>query len=190
MNAALLPIWLRTCYGPGTDARHAALLDATGGNEDEFSMELGGSNRVLDDADRYSLSHWSKVYAFAPVLLEDFNSLYGDRGVEWDDPDLQARFFWMREPPGETGEGRMERESRGQRDFFVVDEEAMRTGWVLWLFVDEYGKVVQEERIRPGWLATVAGRRGMGMGLTELTAGIARTPGPEEDGLGQWTAPA
>jgi hypothetical protein len=36
-----------------------------------------------------------------------------------------------------------------QRSFFVADEVAMRTGYVLWVHMDQYGNVVQKNRVQP-----------------------------------------
>lgn len=182
MNATLVPIWLRTCYAPGTDARHAAFLEASGGTGDDFEMELGRPGCVLDGAERYAFAHWSEVLSFTPLLLEDFNGLYGDRDIEWDSIDLQEHFFWMQEQPGETEERGRERACRGQRDFLVVDEEGMRTGWLLWVFVDQCG-ARREDLAR--LLGDDCGKEGHGNGLDGDHCMHCGEAVPE----GRWTRP-
>jgi hypothetical protein len=48
-----------------------------------------------------------------------------------------------------------------QRSFFVADEEAMRTGFVLWVPVDQFGEEVLRNRVQPMLLGAL-GEVGVG----------------------------
>jgi hypothetical protein len=57
-----------------------------------------------------------------------------------------------------------------QRSFFVADEEAMRTGYVLWVHIDQYGIPLQQNRVQPLLFEALGGRDG-GVSLGDLGVG-------------------
>ncbi|MCJ1266260.1 hypothetical protein MMC22_006143 [Lobaria immixta] len=203
LNSTYAPIWLRTAYGHGTDARHQELIDAV---ETPLSDVLDGDDRLLDNSIRYAFEDaattagndddaaWRRVLAVAPVLIERVASgFYADLDVPWDDPSLSSQFPSSRSSPPSPSTL-----ASGQKHFFVADTHAMRTGYLLWVHVDEFGNAVQRNRIQPAHLLTIAGRRAMGMGLEDMVGAreVGRNGVLQEFGevegyrtVGSWTPP-
>ncbi|KAB2578938.1 hypothetical protein DBV05_g2490 [Lasiodiplodia theobromae] len=178
INRHIEPLWIRTDYRPGTDERHAQLLEATGDCKDAV---LGHNAAVMDNAARYSFlsagNELAGILAFAPVLVEFQDALYEDDEVEWDDPQLQGMFL--------------------DRDFYVADARAMETGWLLWVHLDQYGNFVQTNRVLPGMLQGIMGFRSNGLTLGEMGVGyqegqvdVRKFQGQVGDALEPWTPPS
>ncbi|MCJ1468155.1 hypothetical protein MMC07_006783 [Pseudocyphellaria aurata] len=204
LNSTYAPVWLRTAYGRGTDARHQELLAAV---ENDLSDVLDGEDRLLDESTRYAFedapataegsndvdASWRRVLAFAPVLIERIaGGLYADLNVPWTDPSLSPPSPSSPSPPSPSTL------ALGQKHFFVADAQAMLTGYLLWVHVDEFGGAVQRNRIQPAHLLTIAGRRATGMSLEEIIGwrevgrdGILEDFGVVEGytNAGSWTPP-
>lgn len=206
LNGTYAPVWLRTAYGRGTDARHQELLAAV---ETDPADVLDGEDRLLDESTRYAFedapataegsndvdASWRRVLAFAPVLIESIAALYTDLDVPWTDPTLSAQFPPFPSSPFPPSPSTL---ARLQQHFFVADAQAMLTGYLLWVHVDEFGGAVQRNRIQPAHMLAIAGRRANGMSLEEIIGWreVGRDGILEEFGVvegytvvGSWTPP-
>lgn len=136
-------VWIRTNYGPGTDARFKELVK---GHEDYDCIYF----KIMDDSERYDFTGYDEraVFAYFPALLESCNSTYEDEDVSFDSKEVQGRLFgeqWQHE----MGIAEEDLHSAAQTYFFVADNEAMRTGYVRWVIPDQYGRPLFDERVQP-----------------------------------------
>ncbi|KAF4545191.1 uncharacterized protein LTHEOB_5602 [Lasiodiplodia theobromae] len=172
INRHIEPLWIRTDYRPGTDERHAQLLEATGDCKDAV---LGHNAAVMDNAARYSflsaVNELAGILAFAPVLVEFQDALYEDDEVEWDDPQLQGMFL---DVPALTDlpATLRDKEIVHQRDFYT-------------------------NRVLPGMLQGIMGFRSNGLTLGEMGVGyqegqvdVRKFQGQVGDALEPWTPPS
>lgn len=138
---AFEPIWIRTNYGPGTDARFAELVKAHD-DADQIYFE------IMNDSERYDLTDLRELFAFFPALLESVDPEYLDAEVSFDSDLVQSRLFG---DPKFHKMGIAEEDLHGsvQMYFFVADSEAMRTGLVQWIIPDQYGVPLLSERVQP-----------------------------------------
>ncbi len=79
-----------------------------------------------------------------------------DALIPWSSPDLLSQFL-DKEQEGDTEETKKHKRMIHQKSFFIADEEAMRTGHVLWVHMDQYGNVVQKNRVQPMLLGALGG---------------------------------
>jgi hypothetical protein len=145
-----LPVWVRTTYGAGTDARFQELLYGLGMRPDDF----GG--HVANDAERYDLADEQALYAFFPSLLEVRGGSYEDEDLSDDDPELQ-NVLYMTDHKNTIPED--DRLTSNQQYVFVADFRAFRSGFVEWRMVDEFGNALFRERIQPWSLRDVIATR-------------------------------
>jgi hypothetical protein len=150
INTHYTPIWIRTDYNPGTDIIHHSLLTSIRSNNILKHLEDG---TILNNAERYSFlasQPHESIIAFVPLLVEFNSDLYvqPDEQVPWETEELQVQFM-DREEEGDSEEQKKHKLMVHQRSFFVADEEAMRTGYVLWVHLDQFGNVVQKNRVQP-----------------------------------------
>lgn len=131
------PIWLRTCYNAGTDDIHASLLSSIPAN----NILNPSKGCILSDAARYSFlsrQPLSSILAFIPLLTETHCNLTSplypqpEETTPCTSRELQAQLQGGREEGHDTEEQRKHKRMFHQRSFFAADDEAMRTGYVLW----------------------------------------------------------
>jgi hypothetical protein len=134
------PVWVRTAYGAGTDARWQELLDGLGMRP----IDCGG--HVANDAQRYDLPDEKALFAFFPFLLSASGGAYEDEDVPDDDPELQDTLYLTRFKETSSEEDRL---TCNQQYVFVANDRAFRSGFVEWWMVDEFGNALFRERIQP-----------------------------------------
>jgi hypothetical protein len=150
LNRRYIPIWIRTDYTPGTDIVHHSLLTTIPPNSILNSQD---DDIILDNAERYSFLAFKpleSILAFVPQLVECHLNLYvqPDENAAWESQELQAQFL-DKEEKGDSEEQKRHKRMVHQRSLFVADKEAMRTGYVLWVHLDQFGNVVQRNRVQP-----------------------------------------
>lgn len=139
-------VWVRTAYGPGTDARWQEFLDSY----------TDGLLHNANDAERYNLTDDKALFAFFPSLLEPDTYHYADPDVPDDSPEL-LQALYMTDCEGTSSEE--QRLTAKQEWLFVADDQAMRTGFIEWRMLDEYGDALFRERIQPWSLQDVTALR-------------------------------
>jgi hypothetical protein len=141
------PVWVRTSYGPGTDARWLELLESC----------TDGFWQNANNARRYDVADDKALFAFFPFLLEAQRTFeYYDPELPDDAPDIRQTLY-MTDCVNTTTEE--ERLTEKQDWLFVADDQAMRTGFVEWRMFDEYGNALFKERLQPWGLRHVIGLR-------------------------------
>jgi hypothetical protein len=134
------PVWVRTAYGVGTDARFQELMRGSGMNPDMFC------GYVADDGQRYNLADEKALFAFFPSLLEAQVPGYTDEDVPDDDSELQDILYMTDCKDTSSEEHRL---TCKQQYVFVADDRAFRSGLLEWRMVDEFGNALFRERIQP-----------------------------------------
>jgi hypothetical protein len=167
VNRYFCPAWIRTDYNPGTDEKHKKLLDDIDRSLEEIFDQ---DEPVLDDPSRYDTSDVEALLAFVPVMLEFAGAFYEQDEVAWDSEDLQQDFLDVPEA-GDSDEILKEKRMIHQRYFYIADQQAMTFGLILWVHVDEFGEVLQRNRVRPGDLITIRGYKASGLSLDEMGVG-------------------
>lgn len=92
-----------------------------------------------------------------------------DEIVPWESQELQTQFL-DREEEGDSEQQKKHKRMIHQRSFFVADEEAMRTGYVLWVHIDQFGNVLQSNRVQPLLFGALGGPDSM-LSLGDLGVG-------------------
>lgn len=135
------PVWIRTAYGPGTDARFEELLAGYGDSPDAFGY-------IANDAARYDLADNDEkaLFAFFPFLLEAQAEPYDDDYYPDDSPEVQNALYMTDRQESLSEEERL---TMKQEHYFIADDQAMRTGFIEWRMIDEFGHVRFRERIQP-----------------------------------------
>lgn len=179
------PFWIRTNYGPGTDARFAELVRAHE-DFDCFYIEIMNEERYeLTDYDDRAL------YAFFPGLLDSLHDEYIDDYCSWDSEELQKKLFGNPERL-KNGISEEDLHSSSHLHFFVADQEAMRTGFIRWVIPDHYGNALLSERVQP-WSIRDLVNTLLYNTLAEfrrlISKGVYGSRGNEEDLVGPWTPP-
>ena len=179
-------VWLRTCYREGTDAQHEALVEHIDMEMAVDRDERLLNDAILYDFG----NHWEKVLEYVPELITNQDasaSYWSDELRKAVDTFRKAQEFLSGASATAEFEGppkRMLEDALGhlpaaevqgyvlkilQSDIqracvvnymIVEDEEALETGLVLLLFLDECGRVVRQfrlsaseaEQIGGGWL--------------------------------------
>ncbi|KAL8966676.1 MAG: hypothetical protein Q9183_003261, partial [Haloplaca sp. 2 TL-2023] len=78
-------IWLRTCYSPGSDEKHAELIEDV-----EMDNAVDGDHRVLNDPELYNYGpEWRQIFSILPELLEPGGKSWAYRTRKQNDT-LQA----------------------------------------------------------------------------------------------------
>lgn len=176
------PVWVRTAYGPGTDARWQELLGSC----------IDGFEQNANDAQRCDLGDDKALFAFFPFLLEAQRTFeYHDPGLPDNAPEIRQSLY-MTDCENTTTEE--ERLTDKQEWLFVADDQAMRTGFVEWRMFDEYGNSLFKERLQPWSLRHVIGLRGY-LSVREFRERIAKgyygsDPQYSDDVVLPWEPPA
>lgn len=189
VNRYYSPAWIRIDYSRGTDERHRQLLNDIDESLDEV---FDHDNAILNDASRYNTIDLLALFAFVPVMLEFPGGFYDENDVPWDSEDLRAQFLDAPEP-GDPQEVLMEKRMIHQRHFFIADHEAMTSGQVLWVHVDQFGEALQRNRVEPEALTSIRGYKANGLSLEEIGVGYrdgqAFTRRARNPVLRQWMPP-
>ncbi|KAL8967777.1 MAG: hypothetical protein Q9183_002762 [Haloplaca sp. 2 TL-2023] len=165
-------IWLRTCYSPGSDEKHAELIQDV-----EMDHAVDGDHRVLNDPELYNYgSDWQQIFSILPELLEPEKNdgtyriqkqndalaelrAYAQQGLAAVERRLMDNLTGVaqgRPGTGFCGEELEEKvakalqstvhESRVVTWLILEDEEALESGNVAVIFLDAHGRVVRLTR--------------------------------------------
>lgn len=139
---------MRTCYEPGSDISHERLLtslpyfieEATDGEDDEC---------LLDDQSLYGYGDdWTRIFRRLPELVKGDHTSLNDQPKIIRDAQIKA----VRAFEKEKLEGLKEPDSSfvhimcASSYFFIEDAEALRTGSLLVVWLDDCGRVVRQGR--------------------------------------------
>ncbi|KAI4256618.1 MAG: hypothetical protein LQ352_002008 [Teloschistes flavicans] len=164
---AYLPaIWLRTCYAPGTDPKHEALIEDV-----DMLNAIDSDDRVLNNPQLYNFGvEWHRVFDYLPELLKPYGGEEETRHVSERQEDalrdLQAvaeggvsraptRLLENLAPfEGEELEYHVNvaLQSEVHRQCVIMwvvleDEAALGDGRVAVMFLDAFGRVVRSKRV-------------------------------------------
>lgn len=142
-------VWLRTCYDEDLSEKHEEMK-----TEAEIEAEIG-PNRYLDDRNRYTFDdgmpgHWRKVLVRVPCIT-DFMGIDDDRGVLkyrscLNDDETRAQY---EELDDEEERNLALKELEFQVVVYLLDREAIETGLIKMLWLDEHGNTAWENRVEP-----------------------------------------
>ncbi|KAL2014486.1 hypothetical protein VTN00DRAFT_2011 [Thermoascus crustaceus] len=147
-------VWLRTAYGPGTDALHEERTDFI-----DWDMAIDDEDHLLNDRELYGFgTNWQDVFLVLPELLDVHHG--HDESDEYYFGYQRYKIAHREHSPDtlELLDGEEDPQERFRlehhrihRDYvanFVIveDEEALRNGNVLLNFVDSQGQVVRQKR--------------------------------------------
>ena len=144
----MTPLWIRTDYGLGTDDRSRELIE---GFDDAIEYEA----HLFDDAERYNLvgeESLLSLYAFFPSLLESDHIEYVEDYYSYDAQEVQEALFLTQFTDSMAEEDRI---VIPHVNIFLADKEAMRSGYILRVRPDQYGRPLLHERIQPWSLRLV-----------------------------------
>lgn len=163
-------VWLRTCYDPDLADKYEQIKSA--------SEVPGGDvpwDKILDDPTRYNFGDsWREVLARVPGIT-DFSGVWGeDAGGSsaryrsgQDDEEMIAQY--------QQGEERWRDISlsqlRIQAGLYLLDREAIESGLIKILWLDEHGQVVWDNRLDPftSALSRLTGSLMNAVSLLEMT---------------------
>jgi hypothetical protein len=159
-------IWLRTCYGDGTDEAHQGLLKML--NQD---LALEVEENILDDVALYDYGDdWRRIFEVVPERLFEETL----EGVDMRDAPHEARFLEAHEARFLEAQRKLELDEAAGMDawrqatakshdlavcnyLFVADKEALESGEVLVVFFDDRGRTVRQSRVQPEYCEEIAG---------------------------------
>lgn len=146
-------IWLRTCYGKGTDEAHQKLLKNL---NEELALEV--DENILDDVAVYDYNDdWHRIFEVIPErlfqeTLEDFDAT--------NTPDEQRKALIREAQRNFDFDATADMDTFRQATvrlhydsvvnyLFVADRVALTTGEVLIVFFDDCGRTVRQSRMLP-----------------------------------------
>lgn len=140
---------------------------------------------VLDDPTRYALSSegtgrdLEKLLAFVPGLVETTADAYRNQHFDLQN-DHSADLTGIPKHIGNSEDRNKELSMRAnQRSFYVADAEALVSGYVLWVHIDEFGRIAQRNSVRATDLAAFTKLIKRGSSLAEMGVGY-------QDGRVDW----
>ncbi|KAL4902111.1 hypothetical protein BDW74DRAFT_187067 [Aspergillus multicolor] len=139
-------VWLRTCYDPSLAARYEQMR-----SDSEVPRFGVSGDKILDDRTRYDFGDdWRQVLVRVPGI-SDFSGVWGEdigggsgRYISGqDDEEMIAQ--------AQQGEERWRELSlaqlRIQVGLYLLDREAIESGMIKILWLDEHGQVAWENRL-------------------------------------------
>ncbi|KAJ5681002.1 hypothetical protein N7536_012141 [Penicillium majusculum] len=142
-------VWLRTCYDEDLSEKYKEM-----NAEGEIDAEIG-PNRYLDDSSRYAFDdgtphHWRQVLVRVPGIT-DFMGIDDERGVLKyrsckNDDEIRAQY---EELDNEEERTLALKELEFQLVVYLLDREAIMTGLIRMLWLDEHGNSAWENRVEP-----------------------------------------
>lgn len=153
-------IWLRTCYKSGSDNLHTKLLSlfdrdlADMVNTYMYGVEV---SHILDDSSLYNYgSDWSRIFVRVPEVAQGMMGPIGEGSIkEVEHMVKDAQIEAVREFEEDEIEELQEPDYTKMQSLcvtnflFVEDEEALNTGKVLIVWLDERGRIIRQCRIVP-----------------------------------------
>lgn len=145
-------VWLRTCYDPGLADKYEQMKSAS-----EVPGWGVSGDKILDDPTRYDFDDdgsdsWQQVLVRVPGIT-NFSGVWGEDGggssIRYrsgqDDEEMIAQY--------QEGEERWRDLSlaqlRIQAGLYLLDREAIESGLIKILWLDEHGQVAWENRLDP-----------------------------------------
>jgi hypothetical protein len=156
-------IWLRTCYGEGTDEVHQRLLD-----ELNLDLAIEVEQNILNDAELYDYGDdWQQIFEVMPERLfeETLEDVYlRDSPAEREARLLEPQASQRKLDIDDVTDMDALRQATvpfhflvAYRYLFVADKVALDTGEVLLVFFDDSGRTVRQSRIQPQHCEEIAG---------------------------------
>ncbi|OCK94862.1 uncharacterized protein K441DRAFT_659292, partial [Cenococcum geophilum 1.58] len=162
-NLDVNAVWLRTDYSPDSDGQHEELMS-------KFDVEdaVGYRHNLLNDADLYDFGNeWQRVFSVLPELLDpaggmldadDVNEMKEDAMNEKFPPHIEQHIANIRRnlPQERAEEEIFDITHAPVQKAYVVnylvieDKQALESGKMLVVFVDDVGQVVRKNRV-DGW---------------------------------------
>lgn len=88
------------------------------------------------------------ILAFIPSLFDIRNVAYRECD-EYESRESPAVQQTLHVPQvGDSDDEKKEKLMRTQRRFYIVDEEALDTGYILWVHFDQFGNIAQRNRVK------------------------------------------
>ena len=141
-------IWLRTCYEPGADSEHERLLSSLCYDIEE-ATEGDGDECLLDDQTLYDYGDdWTRIFRRLPELVKGDHRSFDDHKQAIRDAQVKA----IREFENNRDEDIKEPSYNivhimcQTNHLFIEDAEALRTGSLLVVWLDDCGRVVRQGR--------------------------------------------
>ncbi|KAI0197888.1 hypothetical protein F4808DRAFT_284725 [Astrocystis sublimbata] len=155
------PVWLRSCYDQELSSAYVEWLGGM-----ELEHVLGHWSQILDDESRYArfADDWTRLLLSAPAIADTVRYVY-ETDASLQDP---AEDY---EPP-EDDERRLplyEAMVRERTMLFLVDEDALRTGFIKVLWLNDHGACVWDNRLRPDQMLAFKGHLFDGGSLATLS---------------------
>ncbi|KAJ5148551.1 hypothetical protein N7448_000129 [Penicillium atrosanguineum] len=155
-EGSMQTVWLRTCYDKDLSEKYED-MKAKG----EIEAEIG-PNRYLDDSNRYAFDdgtpdHWRQVLGRLPGIT-DFMGIDNERGVLkyrscQNDDEIRAQ---CEELEDEEYRALALKELEFQVVVYLLDREAIETGLIKMLWLDEHGNSAWENRVEPSTVEPLA----------------------------------
>ncbi|KAJ6133525.1 hypothetical protein N7471_008740 [Penicillium samsonianum] len=149
-------IWLRTCYDKDLSEKYEDMK-----TEGKIDADIG-SNRYLDDSNRYAFDdgtpdHWRQVLVRVPGIT-DFIGIDDERGVLkyrscLNDDEIRAQYEALDDEEERT---LALKELEFQVVVYLLDREAIETGLIKMLWLDEHGNSAWENRVDSCSVETLA----------------------------------
>ncbi len=147
------PLWMRTCYDPTLATKYKALetiSDLTGNME----------NQVLDNEALYAFEDGDDSWRRVLVRIPAFTEFIGARPLNEDETNFQYNNGMTNEDileqieavPEETLRELARISMQVQAVLYLVDREAITSGLVKVLWLNEHGEAVWDNCIEPGSL--------------------------------------
>ncbi|PKY07643.1 hypothetical protein P168DRAFT_295373 [Aspergillus campestris IBT 28561] len=161
-------VWLRTCYDADVAEKYADM------KADAYVI----GDKVLDDPARYAFAEdWRMVLGRMPGIT-DFWGLSDQNGdgamlkyrSGLDDGAIRAQYERIEDADAQT---LALKALEFQALLYLVDREAIETGLIKLLWLDEHGCSAWENRVAPASMYQLAGALLGATGLGELTQGNA-----------------
>ncbi|RLL93600.1 hypothetical protein CFD26_102089 [Aspergillus turcosus] len=146
-------VWLRTCYDPDLADKYEEMK----GRSDVPGWGVS-ENKILDDPTRYnfddgSKDSWRRVLVRVPGIT-DFHGIIDQNG---DGSDLQYKSgqndeFMVAQAEEESEEDWRDlarAELKIQAGLYLLDREAIESGFIKTLWLDEHGDVAWDNRLDP-----------------------------------------
>ncbi|KAJ6139158.1 hypothetical protein N7471_005644 [Penicillium samsonianum] len=143
-EGSMQTVWLRTCYDEDLSEKYEDIRA-----EGEIEPEIG-SNRYLDDSNRYAFDDWRQILVRVPGIT-DFMGIDNERGVLkyrscQNDDEIRAQ---CEELEDEEDRALALKELEFQVVVYLLDREAIETGLIKMLWLGEHGNSIWENRVHP-----------------------------------------
>lgn len=159
-NSDVNAAWLRTDYSPDTDDQHEELMSNT-----DVEDAVGSRRNLLNDADLYNFGNeWQKVFSVLPELLDPTANKLDTDWVNQEKEDVMNEKFPLHIEQLIAKIRRNLPQERAEKEIFdivhtpvqksyvvnylvIEDKQALESGKVLVVFVDDMGQVVRKNRV-------------------------------------------